>query len=1020
MSKARRALPAQLLLVLLLACGEPTPRPNDAEGPGQPEPTPEAEPEAEAEASPEPEPAPCPEGEFLGAGGCAPLTQCGDGQFEAQAPTATSDRRCAEIRVCVDGEVEVQAPTPESDRICEVDPRPDYEALTQGVGLLGTGEYPGSLIIHGPWAFSVASLDNGSSFIAASRLEGGRVVAFGKDGYTNGGWESRGEDLRQLILNAARWAARVENPVVGVQAGRSALQDALSEAGLQVVEASPADLDGVDVFFGHSSDGMTPEAIEALRAHCRVGGGLVLEGNPWAYASYVDGQDFIHRYPGNSLLNAAGLTWVPDYTWPTQGERPIAPALEPLHNANSAIDALLRHQIGREPLSPDALALGVQTVRMALRYLTLDFDHVHGALAALREGLDVPWPSQAQPFEGAQDPIGVVLLEAEIARTQQAPAAELGAHPASADFPGAVADDAPRVTRAVTLQGDNGGWPDQRLHSGAGSKVWRSTGLYAPPGAILTVTIPEVLVGAGLEAQIGAHTDRLDLNGTLHRFPSIARSWPLAQPRQEVGNAFGGLIYVALPPGSRLGEFEVTIEGAVEAARFVRGETTIAQWAQERLRPAPWAELDAGALILTVPAESAAALNDPTEIVDFWGAVMAHGDALAGVDRRQGALRPERIVTDRQISAGYMHSGYPIMGHLDQADAMLDVATMRINGNWGPFHEIGHNYQWRDWLLPGTTESSCNLWSVYISERHLGIPRGRAHEAIAPRARFERLNAYVRGGRDFANEWSVWTALQFYLELQEAFGWEPYQDIFADYLTLEDAQRPADNDIARIDAWLVRTSERVGHDLGPFFQAWALPASSAALARVDGLPDWTHYSPLLPGGTGERSTAAGLEVRNVHMITEGGLGQRLVSWTSEDLGDGGLVEPDRPTSGSPSGVITLFRNRRLSQTIGTPAPGVAYTLQVTAIRQGQPAAFSFEALQGNLALGAIDTSREPALPDASTHAPYRFTIRPAANGGPITLIARHEGPDSATGFTAISLTACDLTALDGQGHCPTP
>lgn len=60
--------------------------------------------------------------------------------------------------------------------------------------------------------------------------------------------------------------------------------------------------------------------------------------------------------------------------------------------------------------------------------------------------------------------------------------------------------------------------------------------------------------------------------------------------------------------------------------------------------------------------------------------------------------RRERVVNDMQPSAGYMHSGYPIVTHLDccqkdHGECIFDIDKLMKNGNWGMFHEIGHNMQ---------------------------------------------------------------------------------------------------------------------------------------------------------------------------------------------------------------------------------------------------------------------------------------------------------------------------------------
>merc|ERR550514_2120295 len=108
-----------------------------------------------------------------------------------------------------------------------------------------------------------------------------------------------------------------------------------------------------------------------------------------------------------------------------------------------------------------------------------------------------------------------------------------------------------------------------------------------------------------------------------------------------------------------------------------------------------------------------------------------------------------------------MHSGYPLMGPTAAADDLLLVDVEDGNA-WGPFHEIGHNLQWKGWVLPGTTESSVNLWSLNMYES-LGVEAADAHGAISPAEQAELIADYVAGGADFDEDFEVWTALCMYL-----------------------------------------------------------------------------------------------------------------------------------------------------------------------------------------------------------------------------------------------------------------
>jgi hypothetical protein len=243
-------------------------------------------------------------------------------------------------------------------------------------------------------------------------------------------------------------------------------------------------------------------------------------------------------------------------------------------------------------------------------------------------------------------------------------------------------------------------------------------------------------------------------------------------------------------------------------------------------------------VIFLVPSTDVVAIDDPSVITSFWIAVM---DAMADLEGSPHVrARPERFALDRQISAGWFHSGYPVMGHDTAPDSLLDIAAIEAEGSWGPFHEMGHNHQWWNWWLPGTTETTCNLWSVYISETVLGIDRGVAHEALEAEARAERMAAYLASGPDFWGQWSVWTALETYLQLQEAFGWELFPTVFTQYREMTEAEAPA-SDADIIDAWVIHTSEAVGMDLTDFYLAWGFPLGDDVLASLSHLPLWSEH-----------------------------------------------------------------------------------------------------------------------------------------------------------------------------------
>lgn len=59
--------------------------------------------------------------------------------------------------------------------------------------------------------------------------------------------------------------------------------------------------------------------------------------------------------------------------------------------------------------------------------------------------------------------------------------------------------------------------------------------------------------------------------------------------------------------------------------------------------------------------------------MQLWDKIVKAEDKLAAVDDR---TKPERVVFDRQISVGYMHSGYPFMCPVSAAPEGVEFAKL--------------------------------------------------------------------------------------------------------------------------------------------------------------------------------------------------------------------------------------------------------------------------------------------------------------------------------------------------------
>lgn len=369
-------------------------------------------------------------------------------------------------------------------------------------------------------------------------------------------------------------------------------------------EAGIDALDTVDVFVTTSYTERTEAEYAAIRDRVAAGGGLLQGGHAWYRACSND--DVAEAYPGNRILNAMGIT-ITEATVDagTDTDDPEPPS--DLFHAGKALAAIEAHLDGSATLGNLQQRNAADTVGDAVQLLPFSFADYFDRVRAL--------PDRVEPV-------------------------------------------------VPTVDATYAGMDDDYWYAGAGEPVWRGTGLYVPPGEVVTVTLPAGWEGQGLSARIGAHPDTLWHLGSWSRHPDVSRVWEFAAAETRIASGFGGPLYVRVPAGLALGEGELTVAGAVEYARFVTGADPAAF--RVRLDDAPVAEFEGARFILTVPAAEVPAGTAPQALVGLWDRVLA------------------------------------------------DDAYLAEHGDWGAFHELGHNHQYGPLNLPGTTECTVNLWSVRL------------------------------------------------------------------------------------------------------------------------------------------------------------------------------------------------------------------------------------------------------------------------------------------------------------------
>ncbi|NWH56449.1 TCAF2 factor, partial [Geococcyx californianus] len=502
--------------------------------------------------------------------------------------------------------------------------RLDAEFLLHDVSELdlATGGMPSILLVHGLLSFPLCLDSSHRCLLAAAHYGRGRVVVATHES------QLCSPKLAKFLLNAVRWLDAGRQGVVCVAASLKKLCTLLSQEG---VKSQVSQLTGdISVYCCTSYGDREAERVHAFVAE---GGGLLIGGQAWYWASQNRGKAAVAKYPGNKILNRFGLSIlgqsVPAAKHLAVGSGEHYHFREALALFNKHVDM---HEELKDPLknwlqrlTQDCTAFLHIPAHNCPAYASL-----HRILTKTLKRSGIPQVSRHCPVKSNSKEAALLCMATELSLTMT-DSATLVQKPAAGlcDLP---------VT--VEIDGTN-----------PGATSWRSTGLYLPEGHSTVITFPCRVVGAGLKVQIGCHTDDLSHAKELKRAPVVIRSCDIACQKQSVSCLWGGLIYILVPAKSVLGKVPITVEGAVRAPFFKLGETCESQWKDcIRHYPAPWAELAVENLILTVPSDNIRHMENPQPLLTLWNEIMVAISKLAAIPTK--FPRPERIVTDVQISCG--------------------------------------------------------------------------------------------------------------------------------------------------------------------------------------------------------------------------------------------------------------------------------------------------------------------------------------------------------------------------------
>ena len=744
---------------------------------------------------------------------------------------------------------------------------------TTGIPLDGDS-YNGGVAAIGQNAFAVAASPNSTPIMAAARYGQGRVVTVGSESYFNLSEPAQSNSKATIARNILLWATEdLATSYEDALAGKGRIAILTKTEDFKARSDLPVDITLIDSWQAADKSGkpmldpgkfpvafidykfVSKDEVPALLDYIHTGGRLVVALKGWVleqfpYVSLGTDQSSASLgtdYPLQQLLNSVGLSLMNNQATTWDG---TAPFLNVNQAATYEIGNLMTEaksvEAGSKTIDEVQIGFPDSNAEQKMAILTSVLSSTLGALTPSSSIYNQVQSDSDQlthvalPVDPKKKPYSASLLPVVMDRIYQNPSGTKS--PFADAFPGKVPAEAPIINDKVVEVDFNYSTYDY-LRQGTVPKNWISTGLYAEAGKSITVAVPEGT--ADLDVQIGAHTD--NLKGLpidkWSRAPLVTTRMTLKPGANTVTSPYGGLVYL-IPTKPHSGKkAAVHLSGAVNAPYYVMGTTDKEVWKNSvRNYAAPWAELQSRRVIITVPSELVRNLDNPDEFLKLWDVMLDQYDKLVGVapnkpEPHRSITLPYRYVGDTQISAGFMHAGYPIMFFNDPSaiDAVTVKGIKTLDG-WGWWHETGHEYQQYAWTWGAVGEATVNIYSLFIQD-HFGnhsrlltkkTSDGKTYYDLA----FEYLNSN-HPNKNFNDDEQndVWTRLIMFRQLQIAYGWNLYTKLHSSVRDMPQAQLPQ-NDQARIDLFVVKTSELSGNNLLEFFDRWGLKYSDAAKAKV--------------------------------------------------------------------------------------------------------------------------------------------------------------------------------------------
>ena len=714
-----------------------------------------------------------------------------------------------------------------------------FAELTQGLSSIDFGALTMSqLCLAGEQSFPVAFSKADDIACAAGTIGKGRVIVIGNTDAA----EITVDDTSapNFILNAVTWAGASKTAPIISNIKHDALFRALKSAGIESSVKPPSKLDPnlPAVYICSETSGFSAKDCASILEFVSRGGGLILCESPQGINSSATAAN-----PFNRISAQAGIYFTGSFTGSTF---PTQQGTSMLFNFNAALKAL----DDDVTLTANHQRIMCDTIQFAAKFFR-NSRILHDVLTRKSKASGWIQVSEKKPLVPAERPVDAMLARYQSENIlKRASPLNTPVHPSSADWPGQVKTISNGKDKNIRVDGNSTGTRTESMSSV--DHTIRMTGIYAAPGATLTVSIPRNMTTAGLRLRIGVHNSiNYDTQKWL-RYPDVTTEHELTGPTTKAANSFGGLVSILVPAGSTLGDFDISISGGIGAPYFAEDRTSNADWlSYGRTLPGAWGFFENESVIIIAPSAELVKIENPAAVLRHWSQVISHMDELAGVTAERS--RPEILISDRQISSA-PGSGYPVTLQSARGDIFFDRQTAS-KGNWQCYKILGQAYLDRlDDIdsLCGEPEIESAWFAAYAFDKLHNRPGLELTEwpdsCMEPASRLKAVGEWLAlpaPERTWENACAINpAAYDCFWQIKDAFGWE----LFTGVNNLLSTER--EDEVIKLssrDRWILLASRNSQRNLIPFFESRGMKNFSPYIRKaVKDMTPWIGNSAPSP------------------------------------------------------------------------------------------------------------------------------------------------------------------------------